>query len=208
MAHISTRVLHLVHSLDILLAFRSLNPHLGLMFLPFLMKFALFLAVNSTRELFSGAILEVKLDWDVMRDFVLLYLLVQTLWRTELLKTIVSVIKGPANGLDIRTSAIRIAHVTVFTFFRIQTGCKAVDQFAISYSFSVFILFLFLELNGIIWNLMKGSYDQLWSSFLESIIVSLVVSADTNLYLLLVLVLLKRHLLKPTWLILMTPRKN
>lgn len=208
MAQISARILHLLHSVDILLTFRSINPSRSLTFLPFLVKFALFIIVNSTRELFSELITGVDLDWIVMRDFILLYLVVQCLWRTEALRSILSVIKGPACELDALASAIRIVHMSAFTFCRILTGCKAVEHFSVSYSFSVFILFLFLELNGMIWNLLKKSFDHIWSTFHESIVVSLVVSADPNLCPLLVIVLLKRHLLTPTWLILTTPRKN
>ena len=191
------RILHLVHSVDILVAYRLTYPTRWSRFVPFVLKFALFVCVNGIRSLLGIPFPTVPFDDQTMSDFIILSFLLELMWQTKSLDLFCQILKGDIFFLSPFQRSIRFLHTIFFTTFRLFAGYKIIHSFSADYWQCVFVIVLFLELNGMILKSMKGerSLSNLFASVRESATVALIVSIDSGLYLVLAYILIDRHLM-------------
>jgi hypothetical protein len=161
------------------------------------MKFALFVAVNSTRSLFDSSIPPVTLDPTALRDFVFVYFLINTFTVTKSVDFLQRILKGPIPGLSSFETPIRVVHMILFTWYRLIAASKMIDQYAAYSWFSVFVVVLFLEMNGVVIGFLKHDLTTTRSTLPHSLLIAHVVSLDRDLLGLLQVVLVYRHLIKP-----------
>ena len=189
------RTLHIVHTLDILVAYKSTLPTRFSRVVPFVLKFALFVCANGIRSIFGTSFPPVPFDQQTMNDFIVIYVLVELVWESKSLDLICLILKGNISLLTQFQKSIRFLHTILFTIFRLIAGYKLVHSFSADYWQCVFVIVLFLEFNGIILKWMKGerSLLNLFTSMRESVTVALVVAIDSGLYLVLAYILITRH---------------
>ena len=198
MADFLLRILHLVHSVEIILAFRGVGIRSSVLsFVPFCMKFALFVAVNSTRNLFDSSIPAITLDPTALRDFLFAYFVIHTFTKTKAVDHLQRVLKGPIPSLSSFETPIRVVHMILFAWFRLIAASKIIGQYTTYYWFSVFVVVLFLEMNGVVIGFLKNDFTTTRSTLLYSLLVALVVGLEPDLLFLLQGVLVYRHLIKP-----------
>ena len=189
------RALHLLHSLDVLFAYRSVNGPKLLSILPFVMKFALFVCMNLLRSISDMKIPEVSLDESVLRDFILLYVAIASVWDSPMLTSLVSAFKGKSSWNLWLILSLRCLYYSAFTYFRYRAGSSAIELFQ-SEPRAVFLaLFLFFELNGWVLAVFRRDFAPLSSTF--SAIIAGLVALDPRLVFLLAPVLMYKHLYVP-----------
>ena len=191
------RILHLVHSLDILVAYRSIDPRRGSRVIPFILKFALFVCVNTLHSLTGIPFPSVQFDELTTSDFALLFVLVEVLWGSAFLRSTVRLLKGDISQLSQYEKSFRLIHTLLFTAFRLIAGQRMLVMFSDHYWQSLLVTILFLEFNGVILKLLKGERNlkKLSASMVESVVVGAVASIHPMSYVVLAYTLVNRHLI-------------
>ncbi len=183
----------MVHSFDVLMTFRTINPGRRARSVAFLLKFALFVCINTASAL---GFPRVDLDELVLSDFVAVFLCFEVMWSSQFLLNLLSVMKGVKAQLSRVELIFRFLHYTLFTIFRILISNSILEKFGGSGWRCAAVYVLFLEFNGIVIKLMKGDRNPrvLLSTFAESLVISLLVAFNKQMYPLLAVLLIKRHL--------------
>lgn len=192
------RILHLVHSVDILMSYRATSPTRASRTVAFILKLPLFMVVNSIRHFAAAPFPSVPFDAQTIYDFILLFLTFEVLWQSKFLELVMFVLKGDASLLTFGQRIVRAIHTALFTTFRLLAGFKLIQTFSDSYWQCVFVIVSFLEFNGAVLKLMKGerSLVNLFATMRESVTVAMVTSVDIGLYLVLAYTLVDRHILQ------------
>lgn len=194
------RALHVLHSVDVLVSFKAANGNLLASLVPFIMKFALFVCMNSFRVLLNPSLPTVSVDSLVMQDFVFLYFIASVAWNTPTFSRIANFFKGSREFSNRWIVAlIRSIYYSAFTWFRIQAGTKAVSMFQENQCAVLVMLVLFLEFNGWLLAFCKRDFSRVFSSLPRSLLVSSIVAADPALVILIAPLLMYRHLITPVW---------
>ena len=191
------RALHALHSMDVLLSYRAANGSLWISLAPFVMKFALFVSMNSFRLVTGRNSPVVGIDADVMQDFVLLYALVFAAWNTHSLGILVGLLKGAPKVNRWSVVIARCFYYSAFTWFRVQAGSKAVEMFQADAIAVGLAVFLFFELNGWILAYFRRDFSPVRSSLPTSLAAASLVAFRQEWANLIVPILVFRHLITP-----------
>jgi hypothetical protein len=191
------RLLHLVHSFDVLMSYRSTNPGRKSRSIAFVLKFALFVLVNSLSHFSSVPFPPLTLDAIVLSDFISLFLCLEMCWSTWVVDSALRIIKGKAAQLSRIELAIRFFHYTLFTIFRVIMAFSIIEKFGINSWQCILVCLLFMEFNGVVLKLMTGerTVAKVFSTFAESLVVSCIVVPIPQFFTLLPVILIKRHLI-------------
>jgi hypothetical protein len=192
------RMLHAIHSFDIIVGYRSVKPNRISRFAPFLMKFALFILINSSKSLAGIDFPSVTFDQNVMYDFIYIYWFIEIIWNSRLLDYITKTLKGDFNLLSRIQVCFRIIHSVFFTLFRLITGYRVLQMFSGVYWQCVVACVLFLEFNGWLLKYIKGGSraGAYTSTLLQSCVGSSLAAWDMRMYPVLAMLLLHRHFLR------------